>query len=466
VDAAVLQRERPIIVWGWADAGQTISITFHDQTVSATADAGGKWRGTLNGMPAHSDGAAMTVTAASETVTIKDVLVGEVWMCSGQSNMQWTVKQADNAEREMASANFPLIRHYRVPQVHAAEPAETFKPGKWVTATPQTVGTFSAVAYFFARDVHRDLNVPVGLINTSWGGKMIEVFMSAEALASRSEFKKVFDRWELEQAELPAKQAEYQKKLAEHERDPEKTPKPSDPQWVVDQHRPSCVYNGLVAPCVPYGIRGVIWYQGEHNISRASEYTLQFTTMITDWRQKFGQGDIPFYFCQLSSFDAPLDKSREGYAQLRQAQLDATSLINTGMAVTFDVGTPSTVHPTNKQDVGARLARIAKARTYNLPGEWSGPALRSVARVKDGIRLSFDHADGLALRNPGSFEVAGADGAFHPAEVTASGADVVLACASPSEVKAVRYAWANSPQATLFNGAGFPASPFRCSVPN
>lgn len=469
VDGAVLQRERPVAVWGWADAGQTVTVSFHDQSAGATADAKGRWQATLSAMPASADGANLTVTSSAEKLTVKDVLVGEVWMCSGQSNMQWTVKQADNAEREIASANFPLIRHYRVPNVHAAEPAETFKPGRWVTATPQTVGTFSAVAYYFARDLHRDLKVPIGLINTSWGGKMIEVFMSADVLASRPEFKKVFDRWEQEQAELPAKQAEYKKKLAEYEKDPAKNPKPSDPQWVVDQHRPSCVYNGLVAPCIPYTLRGVIWYQGEHNISRASEYTLQFTSMITDWRQKFdpstGSGQaMPFYFCQLSTFEAPFDKSHEGYAQLRQAQLEATKLESTGMAVTFDVGTPGTVHPTNKQDVGARLARIARAKTYNLGGEWSGPALRSAVRVKDGVRLSFDHADRFTLRDGGSFEVAGADGRFQPTEASVSGTDVVLRCASPWDVKTVRYAWGNAPKATLFNGEGLPASPFRYTL--
>jgi sialate O-acetylesterase len=294
---------------------------------------------------------------------------------------------------------------------------------------------------------------------------MIEVFMSAEALAAHpAESKKIFDRWEQEQGEVPKKLEEYKAKLAAYAAAPDKSPKPSDPQWVVDQHRPSCVYNGLVAPCIPYSMRGIIWYQGEHNISRPSEYPLQFTTMITDWRQKFGQPDMPFYFCQLSSFDAPLDKTREGYAQLREAQLKSASLENTGMAVTFDVGTPANVHPPDKQTVGSRLARVAKAKTYNLGVEWSGPAMQSATRVKDGVRLSFEHADGLMLRNSASFEVAGADGKFKPAEASVVGSDVLLACASPSDVKSVRYAWANAPTATLFNGEGLPASPFRYTL--
>jgi sialate O-acetylesterase len=465
VDGAVLQREKPVAVWGWADPGQAVTVAFHDQKVDATADAKGRWQATLSAMPAHSDNAVMTISARSETLTIKDVLVGDVWMCSGQSNMQWTVRQSLNAEQEMAAANFPLIRHYRVPQVHAIEPVDTFKAAKWVPATPTTVGPFSGVAYFFARDIHRALDVPVGLINTSWGGKMIEVFISADALAAHpAEFKKIFNRWEQEQGEVPKKLEEYKAKLAAYQAAPDKSPKPSDPQWVVDQHRPSCVYNGLVAPCIPYGIRGVIWYQGEHNISRASEYPLQFATMIADWRQKFGQRNMPFYFCQLSSYEAPLDKSREGFAQLREAQLKSLSIENTGMAVTIDVGTPANVHPPDKQTVGGRLARVAKAKTYNLGGEWSGPALRSATRLKEGVRLSFEHADGLTLRSDASFEVAGADGKFKPAAASVVGSEILLACASPSDVKMIRYAWANAPTATLFNGAGLPASPFRYTL--
>lgn len=476
VDGAVLQRDRPVAVWGWADAGQTVTVSFRGHTVTATPDGSGRWRVRLPATAASAEPADLLVSAGSETRTVRDVVVGEVWLCSGQSNMQWTVKQSANADREIAAGTFPLIRHFRVPQEHATEPRETTGPAKWMAASPQTVGSFSAVAYYFARDLHRELNVPVGLINTSWGGKMIEVFMSPEALASRPEFGKVFRRWEEEQAALPAKLPEYRRKLAEWEAErdaaarsgqPFKKTRPTDPQWVVDQHRPSCVYNGLVHPAMPYGIRGVIWYQGEHNISRPEEYELQLTTMITDWREKFGQGDFPFYFAQLSSFEAPLDKSRDGFARLREAQLRATALTNTGMAVTFDIGTPNNVHPPNKQDVGARLARIAKAKTYGIDVEWSGPLLRSATREQGGIRLRFDHADGLTLRfaPASSFEVAGADGKFTPVEARVEGRDVLLPLPAGGEIVTVRYAWGNAPAATLFNGDGLPASPFRHSFP-
>jgi sialate O-acetylesterase len=463
VDGAVLQRERPVAVWGWAEKGKSVDVSFHGKAVNAVADDKGRWQATLPAMPADATSAALTVSSEGEKLTVKDVLVGEVWMCSGQSNMQWSVRQADNAEQEMAAASYPLIRHYRVPQVPLAEPAETFRAGKWSPATPRTVGLLSAVAYYFARDIHKSLNgVPVGLIDTSWGGKMIEVFMSRECLDARPEFKKAFTRWEQEQAEMPAKLKAYEAKLAKA--DPKK-PKPMSPQAIVDQHRPSCVFNGVVAPCIPYTVRGVIWYQGEANISRPAEYPLQFTSMIADWRQKFGQPEMPFYFCQLSTFEAPLDKTKEGYALLREAQLKSASMVeHSGMAVTFDVGTPGTVHPTNKQDPGARLARIARANTYGEKVAFLGPTLESATRTKDGVRLTFDHAEGLMLRAPGSFEVAGSDGTFREAQASLSGADVIVTCDSPNEVKMVRYAWGTAPKATLFNSEKLPASPFRVTL--
>lgn len=474
-DGAVLQRDKPIPVWGWADAGQTVKVSFHDGAAAAVAGADGRWQVSLPAAKASAESSQLTVESGGKTVAVRDVVVGEVWLCSGQSNMEWHVSQADNADAEMAAANFPLIRHYRVPHVAAEKPADEFESSKWVAATPKSVRLFTAVGYFFARDIHRELNVPIGLINASWGGKMIEVFMSLDLLASRPEFAKVDKRWQQEQEALPEKLKVYQPKLAEWEAAKAaataagtafKTPKPTDPALVVEQHRPGCLFNGMINPIIPYGIRGALWYQGEHNIARPEEYLLQFTSMITDWRARSGQGDFPFYFVQLSSFDATLDKTRTGYARLREAQMLAQDLPNTGMAVTIDIGTPENVHPRNKQDVGARLARIAKEKTYGIHVEWSGPVLQSAQRETNGVRLSFDHADGLVLRaaTTSSFEVAGADEKFSPVAARVEGKSVVLNVPAGSDVATVRYAWANAPQASLFNGEGLPASPFRYTL--
>ncbi|HEV7402809.1 MAG TPA: sialate O-acetylesterase [Chthoniobacteraceae bacterium] len=456
-DYAVLQQGKPIPVWGRAAPNEKVSVSFHGNITATTADEHGNWRADLPAERATADAAELTVKG-EQTITLRDVVVGEVWLCSGQSNMEWRLDQAAQAEQEIAGADFPLIRQFRLPKVAAeAPPAEA--DGKWIAASPKTAGSFSAVAYFFARDLHRELKVPIGLINASWGGKMIEVFLSAEALAGDPAFSAVEKRWQEELARLPAQLAAYEKAA---------TPQTMSPAAVVAQHRPSCVFNGLIAPVIPYALRGAIWYQGEHNISRPGEYRALFSAMITDWRRKFGQGDFPFYFAQLSSFSAPLDKSREGFALLREAQADTLALPATGMAVTVDIGTPDNVHPRNKQEVGARLARLARAQTYNLGGEWSGPVLKEAAGDKNAVRLTFRHpAKGLVLKetSPPAFEIAGADGKFQPAAARIDGDAVVLQAETVPAPVRVRYAWGNAPPAALFNSEGLPASPFRCTVP-
>lgn len=475
-DHAVLQQGKPVPVWGWADPGANVEVEFHGQHETATANQDGRWRVSLAAMKASAEPAELKVTSG-QTVTVHDVLVGEVWICSGQSNMEWHVRDVVNADQEIAGANFPLIRHFRVPHAIADTAQDDFT-GTWSPASPKTVISFSAVAYFFARDLHRDLNVPIGLINTSWGGKMIEVFMSAEALASDPSFSAVEKRWQQEQARLPAQLEAYEKKRSQPtkaksdnaaETPGDGTPTGMNPRDVVAQHRPSCLFNGMTAPVIPYAIRGAIWYQGEHNISRAGEYRALFSAMITDWRAKFQQGAFPFYFAQLSAFNAPLDKSREGYALLREAQLQTLSVPNTGMAVTFDVGTPDNVHPRNKQDVGARLARLANAKTYNRPVEWSGPVLKSATRDKSIVRLTFEHtAGGLELKPTPTpaFALAGTDGIFHPAVARVEGTAVIVQSDAVGDPVTIRYAWANAPEAALFNSEALPASPFHHSVLN
>lgn len=477
-DGAVLQREKPVPVWGWAAPGAEVRVAFSGAEVRATAGRDGQWRVMLPAMPASAKGATLAVRAGSEKLAVRDVLVGEVWLCSGQSNMEWMVSQVQNAEQEMAAAKFPLIRQFRVPKEPAEQPRDEVK-GNWQPATPATVGAFTGVGYFFARDVHRALGgVPVGLINASWGGKMIEVFTPPSAIARTPYGPAVERRWQIETKDLTRRKAEvYPGLVAEwtFARDAAKVggekfmrPKPQDPMEILAQHRPACAFNAMINPLVPYALRGVLWYQGEHNISRAGEYRAMFGAMITDWRERFGQGDIPFYFVQLSTFGAPMDKTNTGFAELREAQLRTLEVPATGMAVTVDIGTPDNIHPRNKQDVGARLARIAKAHIYGLGGEWSGPVPRGATRQGSTLRLAFDHAaSGLALKPAASptFEIADEDNKFHPAIASVEGDTVVLVAEGVTTSRAVRYAWANAPAVALFNAEGLPASPFRFLLP-
>lgn len=462
---AILQRGKTVPVWGWANAGDKVEVSFKSAKAEGTADDKGRWQAELPSMEASAEPADLVIKSGEKTLTIKDVLVGDVWLCSGQSNMEWRVDQVKNAEQEIAAANFPLIRQFRVPKTYEEKPQDTVK-GQWTPASPKSVGLFSGVAYFFARDLHETLKVPVGLINASFGGKMIETFMSPEAFADSGVMPAITKRWEDEQARLPAQMELWEKKKATAAAAGEETGGLS-PALVVEQHRPGCLFNAMLNPLIPYAIRGVLWYQGEHNIARAEEYGSLFPAFIKDMRQKFGQGDIPFYYVQLANYEAKLDKTREGYAKLREVQFKTLALPNTGMAVTIDIGTPENVHPINKQDVGARLARWAKANTYDLGGVISGPLFKSATRNGAAVTLSFDHVGGgLVAKEPfGSFEVAGKDGVFQAATAKVEGETVVVQSDAVSEPVSVRYAWGNAPVATLFNKEGLPASPFRFSIP-
>ena len=465
-DHAVLQRGKTVPVWGGANAGDKVEVSFKSAKVDATADGNGRWQADLPAMEASAEPTDLVIKSGEKTLTIRDVLVGDVWLCSGQSNMEWRVDQANNAAQEIAAANFPQIRQFRVPKAYE-EKAQTAVKAQWAPASPQTIGTYSAVAYFFARDLHQTLKVPIGLINASFGGKMIETFMSPEAFAHSGILPAITKRWEEEQATLPAKLALWEKKKAAAAQGEEGATSGMNPTVVIEQHRPGCLFNAMLNPLIPYAIKGMIWYQGEHNIARAEEYSALFPAFIKDMREKFGQGDFPFYYVQLANFEAKLDKSREGYAKLREVQLKTLALPNTGMAVTIDIGTPENVHPTNKQDVAMRLARWAKANTYELGGVISGPLFKSAERDGEVLTLSFDHVGGgLVAREPFiGFEVAGKDGVFHSASAKLVGETVIVQAAGVTEPVSVRYAWANAPVATLFNKDGLPASPFRHTLP-
>jgi sialate O-acetylesterase len=465
-DGAVLQRDQPLIVWGRAAAAEKVAVKFRNQSVSVITGADGRWRVTLKAEKVSGVPSELVVTGAN-TVVVRDVLVGDVWLCSGQSNMAFLVKGASNAESAIASAAFPMIRHFKVPNVVAEKPADDVSGG-WVKCSPATVGSFSAVAYFFARDLHQLLNVPIGIVNSSWGGTQIEAWISEPTLRADPSAAEIFGRWEKRLAEHPAKVAEHAAAVAKWEASQaagKAKRAPVKPEGPGSRFLPGGLYNAMIAPLVPYGLRGVLWYQGEANAARNTEYASLFTGMIRQWRADFGQA-LPFYFVQLANFESGAGNTGEVWAYQREAQAKALSLPNTGMAVTIDIGDPTDIHPTNKEEVGRRLALQARKQIFGENIVADGPTFASAKRDGAAMRVSFSNAEGLRLQpartnDRVSFEVAGEDKKFVPATARVDGSTVIVSSDRVRTPVAVRYAWRNSPDARLFNGAGLPAAPFR-----
>jgi len=616
-DHAVLQRDLPIKVWGWAEPGEAINVSLAGNQAAATAGADGAWRTTLPALPAG--GPHEMTVAGRETIILRDLLIGEVWVGSGQSNMQMTVDSVFNGLEEVEAADYPGIRLFTVPNIPALEP-EADITSEWKVCSPKTVGPFSAVAYFFGRKLHRELGVPVGLINTSWGGTVAEAWTSIETLRAEPELRDIvglFDGidpndegtaaymqalrdWEdannrkdaentgylrgwadpaLSTAdwgrmELPAywkarglllngvvwfrAEVEIPEDWAGQEltlslgtidkadttyvnnakvggitledredafnvrriytvpgalvqpgrnviavrifshvwagglvgkaeelylaRGEETIPlagewrynveadfgncagPPAPPLGAANPNTPTVLFNGMIHPLLPFGIRGAIWYQGESNIGRATEYQTLFPAMITDWRKHWGQGDFPFYFVQLANFQGGTDAGYDsGWAELREAQTLTLALPNTGMAVIIDIGESTDIHPHNKQDVGLRLALNALAKTYGRDVVYSGPLFREARVERNALRLFFNHAEGglISKGELSGFIIAGADRMFTPAKAIIDSETVVVSSPDVLAPVAARYCWADDPVCTLFNKAGLPASPFR-----
>ena len=441
-DHAVLQQGKVVPVWGRADPGEHVSVTFRGQKVGATAGPDGRWMVLLTALPASADGAELAVAGAKNRVARSDVVVGEVWLCSGQSNMEFTVDDPrhpafhlQNAKAEVAAAQFPLIRQFEVGRQVANAPTDE-AGGSWLPFSHATSVRFTAVGYFFARDLHRRLDVPVGLIASTWGGTPIEAWLSPWALGSDPAFAVAQERWNHAPPDYPHKAS-----------------------W-----EPAGLFNAMINPVLPYALRGVLWYQGESNAVRAGEYHRLFAKLITAWRAHLGQGELPFYWVQLANYQDPHDPGGLTWATLREAQAQALDLPATGMAVTIDIGDAKDIHPHDKQEVGRRLALLAKAKTYGITGDFSGPVFLATERAGAGLRVSFRYADGglTAADKPlQSFVVAGADRKFHPATAVIAGDAVLVQSPAVPEPVAVRYAWGNNPDANLYNGAGLPAAPFR-----
>ncbi len=617
-DDMVLQQGKRVPIWGWAEPGETVTVgvSWHSMKWGVTAGDDGKWK---FDMKAPEVGGPYEMTfSAGNTVTVKNILVGEVWVCSGQSNMQWPVQRSADAEQEIAAADYPKIRLFSVTRTVADEPQEDCV-AKWTSCSPQTVPEFSAVGYFFGRRLYKELDVPIGLIHTSWGGTPAEAWTSAETLGELDDYEDIIERMtEYEQDPEPFDR-EYEERMAEwraeitlagesgkrcieadfndsgwnqmyvpklweqegladfdglvwlrkevevpeswlgkdlvlqlgpiddmdttwfngtkvgaHERsgqyqanrryrvpgdlvqagrnvivvkvmdtgggggiygnrdklwlkpamsddsialagqwkykkgfDLASVPaQPKGPPRIDNPRAPTSLYNGMIAPLLPYGIAGAIWYQGEANANRAYQYRTLFPAMIKDWRKNWGQGTFPFLFVQLANFMAVNNEPMESaWAELREAQLMTLNLPETGMAVIIDIGEADDIHPKNKQDVGKRLALWALAKTYEQDIAYSGPLYRSMV-VEDGKAIiHFDHAgDGLVARGGErlkGFSIAGEDREFVWADAKIEGGTVVVQSDQVNEPVAVRYAWANNPVCNLYNEAGLPASPFR-----
>jgi sialate O-acetylesterase len=629
----VIQREMETPIWGQAKAGEKVTVEFMGKTMSATADDRGEWSLKLPAMKA-ADATSMTIRTGgagggeeADKIVINDVLVGDVWICSGQSNMGFLVKQANDAEKEIAAANLPNIRAFRVPNVTSTRPTRELH-GQWEICSPKTVGDFSAVGYFFGREIHAREKVPIGLIMNPWGGMPAESFMSEEALRADPDFAAILERkrapttaatqraqqqferarsqWEKKyirkdegnegfakgwagaeadesdwremrlpqhwedtglkidgavwfrktidlpedwqgkdlalslggiddtdttyfngkeigktegalavlvqrQYSVPAelvkagkaviavrvfdmlsdggfygpavsmkiapKEDGAAKKIAldgqwkykvekAYEQPASIPPRPTGPTLENAPFLASNIYNAMVWPLVPYGIKGVIWYQGESNADRAEQYRKLFPSMIRDWRNQWGQGEFPFLFVQLANWKAPYDPSDVTWAELREAQtMTLVACPNTGMAVAVDIGDTTDIHPRNKQDVGKRLAMAAEKVAYHN-GEipYSGP-IYQLMKVEDGkVRVIFDHAKGLKTKDgspPKGFQIAGRDKKWVQADAKIDGRDVIVWSDAVTKPVAVRYGWANDPVTSLYNEADLPASPFR-----
>jgi sialate O-acetylesterase len=418
------------------------------------------------------------IVKAANRIEIEDVLVGEVWLASGQSNMAMTVNRAANFEREQKAATLPQIRMFTVSRVAAEKPQDDCQ-GSWVVCSPETVGSFSATAYFFGRTLHEELNVPVGLINSSWGGTPVQAWTDVADQQQLPQLKGLLDNWEQQIADydpekaaaaferrLAAWKEQAQKAKAAGKRPPRRPRAPTDPR--LNSHRPGNLYNGMIAPLVPYSLRGAIWYQGESNANRyaAELYGLQLKTMILNWRRVWSNDQMPFIYVQLPNFHALQTEpvQTDGWVIVQEQMLKTLAVSHTGMAVTIDVGEANDIHPKNKQDVGKRLALWALGTTYAKQLTYCGPLLKSATKKNGKMTITFDHVgSGLVARGDKlkGFAIAGADKNFVWAEAQIVGDAVEVSSPEVPDPVAVRYGWAANPIGNLGNRDGLPASPFR-----
>ena len=472
-DNAVLQQGMPVPVWGTANDGEKVAVSFAGQNAETVAKDG-KWKVVLPALQASETPQTMTISGANK-IEIKNLLVGEVWVCSGQSNMQFSVANKGgwltgvvNKEDVLKNAQDPLLRLFTVPRNGKPEP-QSVVGGSWSECTSETLADFSAVGYFFGRDLRKSQHVPVGLIGSNVGGTPAEKWTSRKALEANPALRDILDSYEKALQAYPAVLAKYKAEepalLEKWNADDQKAkaagkPSPRKPQAPGDpvSNAPACHYNAMIAPLQPFAIKGAIWYQGESNNGRAKQYQTLFPAMIKCWRDAWGQGDFPFLFVQIAPHQNMSPEIRE--SQLISWQKTP----NTAMAVTTDVGAANDIHPRQKEPVGARLALAARAVAYGEKIEFSGPAFETLKINGNKATLTFTHLGGGLVAKHGAlkgFTIAGADKNFVPANAAISGDKIVVSSEQVAAPVAVRYGWANVPDVNLFSKSGLPATPFR-----
>ncbi len=454
----VLQREMALPVWGWADAGEEVTVTLGEATAKTAAGADGKW---MVKLPAMKAGGPHTVTVSGKNkIELTNILVGEVWVGSGQSNMEWSVQSSTNAQEEIAAAKYPKIRLFNVApkKTTAIDPQSNVNPEVvWTECTPATIPNFSAVCYFFGRHIHQELDVPVGLINTSWGGTRVEPWTPPEGFAMVSDpaVKAIGEN-------AVKAQAAHHAAVAKAKADGQPEPKSN-----VGAGTPVALYNANVHPLVPFAIRGALWYQGESNRGEGMQYAIKKQALIGGWRKVWGQGDFPFLSVQLAPYT--YGGSEVALPEIWEAQTSLLkSVPNTGMCVTTDITNLKDIHPKNKQDVGKRLALWALANTYGKKDlVYSGPLYKSMKVDGQKVSLDFDHVGGGLVARDGQplswFTIAGESGEFVEAKAEISGKSVVVWSDKVEKPTAVRFGWHQLAEPNLMNKEGLPASPFRTS---
>ena len=480
----VLQRDVPVPVWGTASTGEQVTVSFAGQTNTCVAGPDGRWLVRLAPLSASAEPRTLSIATfsvgspiAKSQSKIEDVVVGDVWICAGQSNMEFPLSKAQNSTQEVANANAPALRLFKSAWQVAVTPVSEAK-GKWQLCTPATAAGFSAVAYCFGRTLSREIDCPVGLIQVACSWTPAEAWISREGLSADPAIKKdILDRWDAIIEEYPSRKVAYDRKVAEWLKlkaaaEAEKRPVPKGPALLQDTnfiHRACGLFNGGIAPLIPVAMRGVIWYQGETNDGRADQYRRLFPLLIQDWRRAWGQGAFPFLYVQVSTqgkeqtLPAIDPEWAADWAELRESQGAGLALTNTAMVVTIDLG-DGEVHPANKQDVGKRLAMAARAVAYGQTVVYNSPAFESAAVEGGKLRLRFkDVGSGLVFHGaaPKGFTVAGKDGAFVAAEAALDGDSVLVWSGQVPQPAAARYAWGNNPPFSLFSKDGLPVSTFR-----